>query len=96
MIDVPQIGNDAMTLKQLARTLGVHQASCHRWRLHGVVNRSTGERVKLRAFRVGGTFRVAVTDAEEFIRALNGGPANAKPDASRSAAAEAELRRLGA
>ena len=95
-MNIPTIGDDVITFQRLAKALGVHAATIHRWRSVGVVDRSSGERIKLRAVRRGGTWRGSTVDAERCIAALNGEPANAKPDASRSAAAEAELRRLGA
>lgn len=96
MIPIPILGENALTFQRLARALGVNVATVCRWRTRGVLNRDTGERHKLNAVRIGGVWRCSTQDAERFIAALNGEPANAKPDASRSAAAEAELRRLGA
>lgn len=88
---------NALTIEKFARSVGVHPASAHRWRLLGVIDRATGERIKLRALRVGGTYRIRPDDAAAFIARLNSAPTRpAINSTDRANAAAAELERLGA
>ncbi|WP_422931449.1 hypothetical protein [Singulisphaera sp. PoT] len=85
---------------QLAQDEGVHAASVHRWIRRGVIG-PDGERIRLRATRVGGRWYVGAEDWSAFGTALNAEPAKGPQVVSPSArsraaiAAAAELARLG-
>jgi hypothetical protein len=76
-------------LLQLAREIGKHLATMHRWRTRGVLD-SSGIRRTLPMIRVGGRWYVRDSDLSEFFAALAAdGKARASPkgqaDRSRTA-----------
>ena len=83
---------DLVPLTKLARDLGVHPATPHKWRRQGVKG------VMLACVRVGGRWFVTENAAAAFLSALNGGQdvtqANAA-DESREDAFEAVLASRG-
>jgi len=56
-------------LLQLAREIGRHLATMHRWRTRGVLD-ANGERRRLRMTRVGGRWHVKDDDCAAFFAAL--------------------------
>ena len=64
-----KILSERVTINELARTLGVHSATCWRWCTRGIAGR------KLPRTRVGGRVFIAKSDLEEFLRATNGAAA---------------------
>ena len=83
---------DLVPLTKLARDLGVHLATAHRWRQRGVKG------VKLACVRVGGRWFVTEDAAAAFLAALNGGAdvtVGEPADAARQDAAEAVLLSRG-
>ena len=84
---------DLVPLTKLARDLGVHLATAHRWRQRGVKG------VKLACVRVGGRWFVTEDAAAAFLSALNGGEDVTQAtaaDESREDAFEAVLTSRGA
>jgi len=79
--------DNLVPLTKLAKSLGVHLATCHRWRQRG------GKGVRLDCVRVGGRWFVTEDAAAAFLAALNGG-ADVTPvggDGGREDALEAVL-----
>jgi hypothetical protein len=60
-----------LRLTELARLLGCCAESVRDWRQHGMVPRGGGERVKLRAVRVGSIFKTCLGWYREFQEALD-------------------------
>ncbi len=56
---------DSLTVREVARALGVHISTSWRYLLHGIRGH------KLRAIRVGGRRRVLRSDLETFLENLN-------------------------
>jgi len=86
---------------KLSQDEGVHAASVHRWIRRGVLG-PNGDRIRLRASRIGGRWFVEDEDWAAFCASLNADPrasqSNVQTPAARSRAAlvaEAELSRLG-
>ena len=83
--------DNLVPLTKLAKSLGVHLATCHRWRQRGVKG------VRLACVRVGGRWFATEDAAAAFLAALNGGAdvAPAGGDDGREAAFEAVLTSRG-
>ena len=83
--------DNLVPLTKLAKSLGVHLATCHRWRQRGVKG------VRLSCVRVGGRWFATEAAAAAFLSALNGG-ADVTPAADggdREEALEAVLAARG-
>ncbi len=98
---IPAASTYGHPLLRVARKLGKHLATLHRWRTAGVLD-AAGVRRRLPMTRVGGRWYVRDEDVSFFFAALAAEEGTSRPDmpspAARSRAAERagrELDRLG-
>ena len=84
-------------LLEVAREIGRHLATMHRWRVNGVLD-SRGDRRRLPMTRVGGRWHVRESDMAEFFAILAGpedAPRQSGEDARATERAARELDSIG-